>query len=89
MPPLGANLPAGTFPMPVWGRQGKPAVYPLAFLVERGRGQAGSPAVAHARPLSPGESWLRLCCPLSPVERGPEKPLPNYLLKAVSPAQMV
>lgn len=52
-------------------------------------GQAGSPAVAHALPLSPDESGPQLYCPLPPVERGLEKPLPNYLLKAVSPAQMV
>lgn len=43
MPPLGANLPAGTFPMPVWGRQGKPAVYPLAFLLERAWGKLAAP----------------------------------------------
>lgn len=89
MPPVGANLPAGTFPVPVWGRQGKPALYPLAFPAERGPGQAGSPAVARARPLSPDDSGPQLYCPLPPVERGLEKLLPNYLLKAESPAQMV
>lgn len=52
-------------------------------------GQAGGPTDAHVLPLSPDESWPQLYCPLHPVERGLEKPLPNYLLKAVSPAQMV
>lgn len=45
------------------------------------------PTHPHAS-LSTEERWLEPAV-LPPVERGLEKPLPNYLLKAVSPAQMV
>lgn len=89
---LGAHLPVEGLSQCLAGAGGEPAVGPPAFSGEEGAGRAGSPhrgslTYPHAF-LSPDERWLEPAA-LPPVERGLEKPLPNYLLKAASPAQMV
>lgn len=73
-----------------WGRRG--ACCRPSCLLRGGRGGAGwqpPPWLTYPHAfLSPDERWLEPAA-LPPVERSLEKPLPNYLLKAASPAQMV